>query len=375
MDYGAVGPVTIVRGESPAPSLIITRCRMNPAPSVEYSVLPPRSSAPQPVIIRAMSPQVLSSITVVSVPYHVGLRGSPHHRSQISEGPGYLKSKGLISSLRKYGAPCHEVEISPVADDFEGEIGRTFELLRRVSRAVTAARNQSSFPIVLAGNCCTSVGVAAGLWNSDDLEGARDDALGSIWFDAHDDYNIPDTVVSGYFDSQGIAMMAGECWKALLGTVPGFRPMLVRKVVHCGMRDVNDLERSRVEASDMGVVWGDAAKKVDFEAGLRTRLGERYGEDNGTATLVHLDVDTLDATLGKANQFACPGGLFEEDLVGCMSAISERTVPLAFTIASFDPLCDGDASAQRLAAIVIKGVERVLDGLKNRGLFQPSTQP
>jgi arginase len=116
------------------------------------------------------------------------------------------------------------------------------------------------------------VGVAAGLWASNDLRGAGDDALGCVWFDAHDDYNVPDTVVSGYFDSQGIAMMAGECWKALLNTVPGFRPMQLRKVIHCGMRDVNDLERSRVEASDMGVVWGDATKKVDFERGLRKEL-------------------------------------------------------------------------------------------------------
>jgi arginase len=252
----------------------------------------------------------------------------------------------------------------------EGEIGRSFELVRRISLAVTAARNQASFPIVLAGNCCTSVGVAAGLWASSDLKGAHDDALGCVWFDAHDDYNVPDTVVSGYFDSQGIAMMAGECWKALLGTVPGFRPTQLRTVIHCGMRDVNDLERSRVEASDMGVVWGDATKKVDFEGGLRKELQGRFVASDDTASLVHLDVDVLDSALGKANQFACSDGLFEEDLVGCMAAISERTIPLAFTIASFDPLCDGDKSAQLLAAVAIRGVKEVLDGLKGRSLLQ-----
>ncbi len=149
-----------------------------------------------------MSPRILTkltSVTIISSPYHVGLRASPIHRSRVSEGPDYIKSAGLISLLDHYSVPINQVEIPPVAGDFEGEIGRTFELLRRVSLAVTAARNTSSFPIVLAGDCCTSVGVAAGLWASDDLKGAEDDALGAVWFDAHDDYNIPDTVVQRVF--------------------------------------------------------------------------------------------------------------------------------------------------------------------------------
>jgi arginase len=313
----------------------------------------------------------LTSVTIISVPYHVGLRASPIHRSRVSEGPDYIKSAGLVSRLRESGIPVHEVEIAPVADDFEGEIGRTFELLRRVSLAVTAARNQDSFPIVLAGNCCTSVGAAAGLWGSNSLKGANEDALGCVWFDAHDDYNVPDSVVSGYFDSQGIAMMAGECWKALLETVPGFRPMRLQRVVHCGMRDVNELEQNRVERSDMAVVWGGDRKGEAFANGLGHGLLERFGPGVDAATLVHVDLDVLDGTLGKANQFATPpGGLLQEDVAGCMAAISESTIPVALTIASFDPFCDGDEAARRLAGVAIDIAERLLNGLKSRGLFQ-----
>ncbi|KAK4248892.1 hypothetical protein C7999DRAFT_39889 [Corynascus novoguineensis] len=328
-----------------------------------------------------MSSRVLKSITVISVPYHVGLRASPMHRSRISEGPDYIKhSGGLLSVLRDRGLPVHEIEIPPAqAPEFEGEISRTFELIRRVSRAVTAARDSASFPIVLAGNCCTSVGVASGLLGSEDLRNAPADALGCAWFDAHDDYNVPDTMVSGYFDGQGIAMMAGECWRALVASVPGFRPLALRRVVHCGMRDVNELERARVEGSDMGVVWGGVGDeatsgKVDFAAGMRKELAARFKEGDDSAMLVHLDVDVIDPSVGKASAFEFPGGLFEEDLTGCMAAISEKTVPVAFTIASFDPLYDGDESAKRLAALSIKGVGVVLDGLEKRGLLQTSKQ-
>ncbi|KAJ4301980.1 hypothetical protein N0V88_002111 [Collariella sp. IMI 366227] len=176
------------------------------------------------------SSKPLNSLTLISSPYHVGLRAHPIHGSRVSEGPDYLISSGLISRLQTYGLPIHQLEIPPVANDFEGEIGRTFELIRRVATAV----------------------------------------------------------------------------------------------VHCGMRDVNELEKDRVEGSDMGVVWGDAAKKVDFVGGLRRELDERFQGSDG-ASLVHLDVDAIDASLGKANAFACTGGLFEDDVEGCMVAISERT--------------------------------------------------
>ncbi|KAK1749903.1 hypothetical protein QBC47DRAFT_418606 [Echria macrotheca] len=314
-----------------------------------------------------MSATSIKSITIITSPYHVGLRASPVHRSRVSEGPDFLLSSGLLASLQGLGLPIRQVELAPVADDFEGEIGRTFELLRRTARAVTEARNSGSFPIILAGNCCTTVGVAAGVWGSNDMRNKTDDALGCVWFDAHDDYNVPDTVISGYFDSQGIAMMAGECWKTLMHTVPGHRAFDLRNLVHCGMRDVNDLERSRVEGSPMGVVWGNAVKRVDFAAGLKSEMDARFAP--GQAALIHLDLDVLDPTVGKANSFASPGGLSDNDLTSCMETIVGYTVPVALTLASFDPFCDTRDGAQRVTNAAKSAVHAVLQGLKDRNLL------
>ncbi|KAK5657146.1 hypothetical protein OQA88_3203 [Cercophora sp. LCS_1] len=310
------------------------------------------------------TPNSITSITIITSPYHVGLHASPLHRSRVSEGPSFLLST-LLPALAKFNLPIHTIQLPPVADDFEGEIGRTFELLRRTARAVTSARNSGSFPIILAGNCCASVGVAAGLWASDELEGCGADAIGCVWFDAHDDYNIPDTVVSGYFDSQGIAMMGGECWKALMETVPGHRAFDLSRVVHVGMRDVNELERERVEKSEMGVVWG--GERVNFKSGLEREMGERF--EKGKNVLVHLDLDVLDPTVGKANAFACSGGLSGVELVGCVAGIVAQTVPLAFTLASFDPFCDSEEEAQRIASVAAEAVVKVLQGLRERELL------
>ena len=89
----------------------------------------------------------------------------------------------------------------------------------------------------------------------------------------------------------------------------------------------------------MGVVWGNLSGSVDFAAGLTRELDARFvGNDAGDkAMLVHIDLDVLDISLGKANAFASPGGLLEEDMMACLRAVSERTTPLALTVASFDP--------------------------------------
>lgn len=300
-----------------------------------------------------MSKAPLRRLSLIFSPYHVGIRGKGP-----GAGPGFLKARGLTQSLQGLGLPIDEVEVEPV-DDFEGEIGRSFEVIRRTAKLVAQARQQNTFPIVLAGNCSSAVGVAAGLHASG---GYDDGQLGCVWFDAHDDFNTPDTVLSGYFDSMPIAMLAGQCWKGLLETVPGHRAINLNRLVNVGMRDVNDLERARVEKAGFDVIWGNTEKKVDFKGELRTVLQRKQLRP----TMVHFDVDSLDISIGKANQFAAPGGLLKADIVGCFKEISEAAEPVALTVASFDPSYDG---AENLSSVAIESITTFIQSLVSSGVL------
>lgn len=108
-------------------------------------------------------------------------------------------------------------------DAFEGEIGRTFEVKHRVASAVSDAVGNERFPLVLAGNCNTSVGVHAGL---------NEPEVGVVWFDAHPDFNTPDEVTGGYFDAMGVATLAGQCWHKLAASIPGHRPLDLTRLVY-----------------------------------------------------------------------------------------------------------------------------------------------
>ncbi|KLO86700.1 arginase [Fusarium fujikuroi] len=300
-----------------------------------------------------MSPA--ESITVLCSPHHLGIEDVA-----VGAGPKALLYAGFVDAIRNLGVTVNVHEIDPI-DDFDGDISRLFEVLRRTSLGVANIARSGEFPIILAGNCSTTVGVQAG------LTAALGKIPSCIWFDAHDDFNTPDVLKSGYLDSMPVAMMAGLCWKTLLTSIEGFEAMdLKQNLVHCGMRDVTDLERSRVEEAGFPVIWGDLNHHVDFEG----ELGKVLDEKKFDQTMVHLDLDALDISVGIVNKFSAHGGLLEDDLEKCFKMIPSKTKPVSLTIASFDPSQDVQGTIEPVA---IKGVVAFVQGLISQGLLKKTS--
>ncbi|EWG50372.1 hypothetical protein FVEG_09613 [Fusarium verticillioides 7600] len=300
-----------------------------------------------------MSPA--KSITVLCSPYHLGIEDVA-----VGAGPKALINAGFIDAIRNLGVTVNAHEIEPV-DDFDGDISRLFELLRRTSLLAANITRRGEFPIILAGNCSTTVGVQAG------LTAALGEVPSCVWFDAHDDFNTPDVLKSGYLDSMPVAMMAGLCWKTLLASIHGFEAMdLKQNLVHCGMRDVTDLERSRVEEAGFPIIWGDIEQHVDFEG----ELGKVLDKKKFSQTMVHLDLDALDISVGNVNKFSAHGGLLADDLEKCFKMIPSKTKPVSLTIASFDPSYDEPGTIEPVA---IKGVVAFVQGLISQGYLEKSS--
>ena len=269
----------------------------------------------------------MNAVTVITAPFHAGTKDV-----RVGRGPGRLLDAGLLGRLRAGGQEVRTLIIEPV-DAFEGEIGRSFEVKRRVARAVKDAVRANSFPLVLAGNCNTSVGVYSGLGDS---------ALGVLWFDAHPDFDTPNEAISGYFDGMGVATLAGQCWHRLAATIPGFRPFDLAQLVYCGIRDFEPGQREKVAAYGIEAVYGSTDQRIDFAANLAPLL-----TGFPKRALIHIDLDCLDTSLGLANEYAAPGGLLADDLMACLGEALKRTQPAGLTIASFNPdLSENDQIVQ-----------------------------
>ncbi len=176
-----------------------------------------------------------------------------------------------------------------------------------------------------------------------------------MWFDAHPDFNTPDECTGGYFDCIGVSTLAGESWKALAASIPGFSPLDLSHLVCCGIRDFEPGQREKVEAHGVRAVYGSTSSRPRFSEELAIHLDAVSGPK-----LIHLDLDALDTSVGQANEYAAPGGLSANDLRACPELTVARSPPAAMTIASFNPDLEGSdaiaAAAIRAALSVAQAI-------------------
>jgi arginase len=267
-------------------------------------------------------------ICIIAVPYD---SGNPDRR--MGAGPQHLLDNGLGASLRPGG-----VSITTVRHEKEppAEVATAFELQALVSRQVRTAVDEGQLPLVLSGNCNTAaVGSLAGAEN-----------LGIVWFDAHGEFNTPETTTTGFIDGMGLAMAVGHCWKEMVKGVPGFSPIPEENVVMAWVRAADVAEQERFDASRVTVVGPDTesqgmrglAAALDD---LRSRVGRVY---------VHLDLDVLDAAeVGMANEYGIRGGMDVSQLEAALGMVRERFTVAAAGIASYDPSFDTDGRVLRAA--------------------------
>jgi len=266
-------------------------------------------------------------VTIIVAAFHAGA-----YRERVGNGPHYLLNHQLVDKMKREGVDDVEtLEIGGGIHAFEGEIGQSFEVKRRIAEAVKHVIEHNRFPLVLAGNCNATVGVYAGL---------PDKPTDVVWFDAHPDFNTPDEMTSGYFDGMGVATLVGQAWKSLARSIPGFRPLSLDRLTYCGIRDFEPGQREKVEASGVSAVYGNQQQRLHHdEHSYGRQLGTLLDIDDRKRgpVVIHLDLDVLDTSVGHANEYAAPGGLSEAELATCLRTVMQHRKPTAMTIASFNP--------------------------------------
>jgi arginase len=229
-------------------------------------------------------------------------------------------------------------------DPDDPEIVRVIEGDRRLARRVRSAREGGEFPLVLAGNCNSCLGTVAGL---SDGRGR----VGVVWFDAHPDFDTTDRSL-GFFDGMGLAILTGNGWELLRGTIPGFSPIDERDVVLVGVRDIEEHQRAPLEESAVRVVPGPSYAETAFVRALdelRARVSRIY---------LHLDLDVLDTSEGRANRFAAAGGLSANQLESAIERVFERHGVAAAAVTAYDPSVDDDGRVARAASRLVTSVAR-----------------
>jgi len=142
-------------------------------------------------------------------------------------------------------------------------------LYEQVAQVVASCSNR--VPVVISGDCTTSIGVLAGL-----QRGGHE--VGIVWFDAHADLHTEDMTTSGYLGGLPLALAAGVGMLRLPAAL-GLNPVAESRIALVDPRDTDPPEQ---------VLLGRTAIR-------RSGVGELdvTALPDG-ALYVHVDVDVCD---------------------------------------------------------------------------------
>lgn len=280
---------------------------------------------------------------------------SARREERMGRGPAHLLRHGAVSALRAGGLDV-DAEMVEADDPFSTEVATTFALYRRLAERVRVAAGEARTPLVLSGNCGAALGAVAGL-RAAATGGARDagaiaDTLGVVWFDAHGDFNTPDTTASGFLDGMMLAALTGRCWRGMTARLPGFEPLPPADVVLVGARDLDDAERLALDASEVTLVPPARVRELGVVGALAPALDALAGRTR--AVYLHVDVDVLDAAVAKGNALASAGGLAPAELVAAVRLIRDRCGVAGVGVASYDPEYDERGEVYRAAVAALE---------------------
>ena len=269
-----------------------------------------------------------SSIVLLGSPTALG-----GHFGGMERTPRALRDAGLIDRLRSRpnlaGAtivdagdvpndPGWAPDPDPVAKNRQRICAYLPALADRVVGALDGAAPDAGLH-VLGGDCTTHAGAMAGLGRAWRARLGRPARLGIAWFDAHGDFNTPETTPSGNVWGMPFAMLLGRGPADLVDACDGPTALEVDAALLGGQ--VLDEQESRMLA---------ASKVAHFGAGM---LGTHAGQAalaawagvvgaRCDAIYVAFDLDAIDASEGLSLTMPEVGGMRLGTAVACVRMLA-----------------------------------------------------
>src|SRR5215813_781439 len=226
--------------------------------------------------------------------------------------------------------------------------------LGHFSDIVAGNEREGYFTVGLLATCPSMPGLVAGLQHSGPTR--EPIKIGMLWLDAHPDFNTPETTRSGSLGGMPVAIATGRALQNMRLDAHLDPPLSDRNVVMGGVRLVDPLEQSLLDASMIEQVSVDDLRTMSPAVFAQLDRLDRQVDK----IYIHIDMDVLDPREVAGHVNKVPNGPSSEQLARLFEAIFAR-YPKASAIgfATIPPTDDGGlsiAALNRMIAGAIRGV-------------------
>jgi arginase len=220
----------------------------------------------------------------IGVPHFLGEKLET--RTEVAQ----IKASGFVDQIR-----AKWVEIKPDYSNYDDPI-----IAVNAALAESIAQNSDRFPIVFAADCVSSIGMVKGLGHND---------LNVLWYDAHGDFNTPETSPSGFLGGMPLAALVGrgnQHWLVALD----LKPLLEENIIITDVRHLDPVEGVKLFGSNIEVIE-DVDELLDFPL-------------PDEPTYIHLDVDILDPKYMPALGYPAENGPNTEAVIVTLKYAAQR---------------------------------------------------
>ena len=295
------------------------------------------------------------TINVIGVPLDLGAG-----RRGVEMGPSAMRVADLNKKLATLGYSVEDARNVPVTipetqhfgDQQSKFLKEIIQVCEHLAQLVEKALDEKSLPIVLGGDHSIAIGTLGG--------GARfyqriRQNIGLIWFDAHADFNTPETSPSGNVHGMPLSAVVGvgpQDLTNLHGICPKVKP---QNAVLVGVRDIDVPEKELLVSSAVRVF---TMRDID-ERGMRSVVEEaiKIATQHTAGLAVSWDMDFLDPSYAPGVGTPVKGGASYREAHLTMEMIADTNKLLSLELVEVNPVLDHMNTTASL------GVELILSAL------------
>ncbi len=227
--------------------------------------------------------------------------GVPHFIGELVAGRTEVAQVKASNFAASIGAPW--VDLDP---DFGYGIDPVLAVNRALAEAIAA--HPGRIPLIFAGDCVSCLGTMKGLERHHPAV---------VWFDAHGDFNTPQTTPSGFLGGMPLAMLVGRGNLSLLEALE-LEPIPEEDVILTDARDLDPMESIALRGSGITHLMS-----VDDLLSAALPVGPVY---------IHLDTDVIDSFEMPGMSYPAPDGPSARKVQAALARVARESQPVGLLI-------------------------------------------